>query len=151
MHQLEPFRENFGDDRIFVSSAARLLADRTTMMRDVFGFLGADPSFSSPQFERRWETSEGKGLGFSLAYRAAGKIKRPESPLLPRYLRWPVQLALRARVLNPKRAAPVMSRETTNELLELLADDMRAFRSWSGLPTDQLWSDASLKRLAAAS
>ncbi|MGI9085464.1 MAG: sulfotransferase family protein [Aeromicrobium sp.] len=49
-HQLEPFVEAYGLDRIFVMASEDLRDDRAAALKRVFTFLGIDPEFTSPKF-----------------------------------------------------------------------------------------------------
>jgi len=59
--QLEPYLEAFGAERIEIVGREELKFDRPATMRRAFDFLGVDPSFTSEQFEREWETGVAKG------------------------------------------------------------------------------------------
>jgi hypothetical protein len=94
--QLEAYLEAFEPERIAVVSREELLGDRARTMRRVFGFLGVDESFDSPQFEREWETGTAKGSGrFRIMDRA---VRLPglrtldrNFDRLPEPLRWRVE------------------------------------------------------------
>jgi hypothetical protein len=72
------------------------LRDRAATMRRAFGFLGIDETFTSPEFEREWETGAAKGGGrFRLMDRA---VRLPglrsldrNFDRLPERLRWRVE------------------------------------------------------------
>lgn len=59
--QLEPYLEAFGSDRILIVSREELGSDRDETVRRAFAFAGVDPGFTSPEFDREWETGSGKG------------------------------------------------------------------------------------------
>ena len=61
--QLEPYLDAFGAERVLVVSREELGRDRDATVRRVFEFAGVDPSFTSPDFDREWETGSGKGSG----------------------------------------------------------------------------------------
>ena len=94
--QLEPYLEEFGQERIEIVGREELKRDRPATMRRVFAFLGVDPGFSSEQFEREWETGTAKGGGrFRLMDRA---VRLPglravdrNFDRLPEPLRWLVE------------------------------------------------------------
>ncbi|HEX6115667.1 MAG TPA: sulfotransferase [Solirubrobacterales bacterium] len=69
--QAEPYLEHLGAERIAFVTREDLRDRREETMRRLFGFLGVDDGFSSPQFEREWETGSAKGSGgFRLMDRA---------------------------------------------------------------------------------
>lgn len=49
--QLEPFVETYGLDRILVLSSEQLRDERAQTLRQVFSFIGVDPTFTSPEFD----------------------------------------------------------------------------------------------------
>ena len=131
--QLRPFVEQFGQERILVESQERLLAEREATLRRIFGFLGVDPDFTSPEFEREWERTEGKGTAYQTASRLASRGVR-----LPRALRWPAQRLLRAapgsKIERPEPSPDV--RAHLERRLKPEADDLRRltgleFGAWS--------------------
>lgn len=95
-YQLEPYLEAYGPDRIAIVAREELLRKRAATMRLVYAFAGVDPAFSSPGFEREWETGAAKGSGgFRLMDRA---VRLPglraldrNFDRLPERLRWLVE------------------------------------------------------------
>jgi hypothetical protein len=95
-YQLEPYLEVLGPDAIAIASSEELRADRAGTMRRAYEFLGVDPSFLSPEFEREWETGTAKGSGsFRLMDRA---VRLPglraldrNFDRLPERMRWMVE------------------------------------------------------------
>jgi len=95
-YQLEPYLEAYGPDQIAVVAREELLRERAATMRLVYAFAGVDPAFSSPEFEREWETGAAKGSGgFRLMDRA---VRLPglraldrNFDRLPERLRWLVE------------------------------------------------------------
>jgi hypothetical protein len=69
--QAEPYLEHLGSERIAFVTREELRDRRAETMRNLFGFLGVEAGFTSPQFEREWETGSAKGGGgFRLMDRA---------------------------------------------------------------------------------
>ena len=69
--QAEPYIDHLGAERIAFVTREDLRHRREDTMRRMFGFLGVEEGFSSPQFEREWETGSAKGGGgFRLMDRA---------------------------------------------------------------------------------
>ena len=94
--QLEPYLAEFGPERILVVSREELGRERDATVRRVFEFAGVDPSFTSEQFDRQWETGSGKGTGgFRMMDRA---VRMPglraldrNFDRLPERMRWLVE------------------------------------------------------------
>ena len=94
--QLEPYLEAFPADSVAIVSSEELARERDATMRRVFAFLGVEEDFTSPQFDRRWETGSGKSAGsFRLMDRA---VRLPglraldrNFDRLPERLRWAVE------------------------------------------------------------
>jgi hypothetical protein len=95
-YQLEPYLDAFGAARIAIVSRKELLRERAATMRRVYELVGVDPGFSSPEFEREWETGAAKGSGgFRIMDRA---VRLPglraldrNFDRLPERLRWVVE------------------------------------------------------------
>jgi hypothetical protein len=94
--QAEPYIEHLGTDRIAFVTREELRDERAETMRRLFEFLGVDAGFTSPQFEREWETGSAKGGGgFRLMDRA---VRMPglraldrNFDRLPESMRWVVE------------------------------------------------------------
>jgi hypothetical protein len=94
--QLEPYLAAFDRERVLVISREELADERGATVRRVFEFAGVDPEFTSPEFDREWETGSGKGSGgFRLMDRA---VRLPglraldrNFDRLPERLRWVVE------------------------------------------------------------
>jgi hypothetical protein len=134
--QLEPYIEAFGEDRIELVSREELQLDRAATMRRVFGLLGVDEGFTSPQFEREWETGTAKGSSrFRLLDRAVrlpglrGVDRRFDR--LPESLRWAVE-----RVIHDPEAGeapkPELAPDLRQRLEELLRPDVERLESFAG-------------------
>jgi hypothetical protein len=94
--QLEPYLEAFGADRVLIVGREELGREREKTMRAVFEFAGVDPDFTSPEFQRQWETGSAKSKGgFRLMDRA---VRLPglraldrNFDRLPERMRWMVE------------------------------------------------------------
>jgi hypothetical protein len=134
--QLEPFLREFGAERIAIASSEDLKDDRGETMRRMFELCGIDPSFSSEQFEREWETGSAKaGGGFRLMDRA---VRLPglraldrNFDRLPESLRWLVE-----QFVHDPRAGeapkPKLPDELRRRLLGLVRDDVERLEQISG-------------------
>jgi Sulfotransferase domain len=94
--QLEPYLESFDADQVLVIGREELARERDATVRRVFEFAGVDPAFTSPEFDREWETGSGKSAGgFRLMDRA---VRLPglraldrNFDRLPERMRWLVE------------------------------------------------------------
>jgi hypothetical protein len=134
--QLEPYLERFARERIEIISREELKRDRAATLRRVFAFLGVDEGFSSPQFQREWETGTAKTSGrFRLMDRA---VRLPglraldrNFDHLPERLRWAVE-----RVVHDPDAGAVAKPELPADLrarlVELYRPDVERLEQWTG-------------------
>jgi hypothetical protein len=134
--QLEPYLERFERGRIEIVAQEDLKAEREATMRRLFGFLGVDTGFTSPQFSREWETGSGKGSGgFRLMDRA---VRLPglraldrRFDRLPESLRWLVE-----RVVHDPAAGegskPELSPELRAQLVSRFRDDVARLEEIAG-------------------
>ncbi|HYU61173.1 MAG TPA: sulfotransferase [Solirubrobacterales bacterium] len=134
--QLEPYLEHFDTDRIELVSREELKRDRASTMRRVFGFLGVDEGFSSPQFEREWETGTAKGSGrfrvMDRAVRLPGlRALDRNFDRLPEGLRWAVERL----VHDPDAGAapkPELPPDLRARLVDLYRPDVEQLERWAG-------------------
>lgn len=94
--QIEPYLERFPAERVEVVTQEELKRRRAETMRRLFGFLGVDEGFSSPQFSREWETGTGKRTGRFRAMDRAVRLPGLRAldrnfDRLPESLRWLVE------------------------------------------------------------
>jgi hypothetical protein len=134
--QLEPYLETFGVEAIELVSREELKRDRPRTMQGTFEFLGVDPSFTSDQFEREWETGVAKsGSRFRLMDRA---VRLPglraidrNFDRLPESLRW-----LAERLVHDPDAGevpkPQLSESLRERLVELFRDDVTRLEKLAG-------------------
>jgi hypothetical protein len=136
--QLEPYLEAFGRKRIELVSREELLRDRAGTMKRVFAICGVDQSFTSPQFEREWETGTAKGRGrfrvLDRAVRLPGlRALDRNFDRLPERLRWLVE-----RVVHDPSAGEVAKPEVPlplrDRLHELFGEDVSRLEELAGRP-----------------
>jgi hypothetical protein len=134
--QLDPYLESFGSERILVVSQEELHGDRDATVRRVFGFLGVDETFTSPEFDREWETGSAKSSGgFRLMDRA---VRLPglraldrNFDRLPERLRWRVERIVHDPDAGPG-AKPQLSEELRAELTEGFRPDVERLEDITG-------------------
>jgi hypothetical protein len=104
-----------------VVSREELARERDATVRRAFAHAGVDPAFTSPEFDREWETGSGKGSGgFRIMDRA---VRMPglraldrNFDRLPERLRWLVE-----RVVHDPDSGEAPKPELEAELRERLA------------------------------
>jgi hypothetical protein len=134
--QLDPYLEAFGAERIEIVSREELGDEREETMRRLFAFLGVDPEFTSPEFEREWETGGAKSGGrFRLMDRA---VRLPglraldrNFDRLPERLRWRVE-----RIVHDPESGPAPKPELPGgmraRLVDLFRDDVSRLEQMAG-------------------
>src|SRR5687768_6104665 len=123
--QLEPYLDAFQADRVLVVSREELARERDATVRRVFAHAGVDPDFTSPEFDREWETGSGKGSGgFRLMDRA---VRMPglraldrNFDRLPERMRWMVE-----RMVHDPGSGEAEKPEIDPELRSRLAGTFR--------------------------
>jgi hypothetical protein len=129
--QLEPFLEYYPAESILVASAEELAARRVETMRQVFGFLGVDEGFTSPEFERRWETSQGKNTKFELLLRTRHWPLIRGTHRLPRNARWLLE-RIKYSTAGGRVERPTLDNGLREELIAELREDSAALRTFTG-------------------
>ena len=134
--QLEPYLEAFDRDRVLIVSREELGEDRDETVRRVFAFAGVDPGFTSPEFDREWETGSGKGSGgFRVMDRA---VRLPGLRALDRnFDRLPERHALAGRAPGPRprlgrSAKPELDAELRERLAALFRPDVAKLEELAG-------------------
>jgi hypothetical protein len=130
---LEPYLGLFPRERIHVVEAERLDDRRAETMREAFAFLGLDPGFSSPTFERRWNVTARQGLRF----RALTKLRERRAwtavaKQVPQRALWLAERATSRRepAGEPERLIP------PGRFVDSLREDATRFRELTGLELD---------------
>ena len=124
--QVMPYLDAFGPGAVKVVANEDLAGERESTVRGVFEFCGVDPAFTSPQFERQWETGSaraGERGGFRLMDRA---VRLPglraldrNFDRLPESLRWLVE-----RLVHDPGAGPAAKPQLPQGVRERLAEEL---------------------------
>jgi hypothetical protein len=131
--QLKPFLRLTPRDRILVDTQENLLRDREATLRRIFRFLNVDDSFTSPEFERKWQQTEGMGGVYSVAAPAMARLPKGGGSL-PRSLRWPVTRLLRSRLVSGRKPSkPAYDHNLRELVVRRLKGDVEEFRQLTGL------------------
>lgn len=126
-YQLDRFRAHFDDELFLVLELEHLSQSPREVLPQVFAFLGVDPGFQHPDFDKVHHSSASKG--------------RPPD-WMKRMRRWPGGKALRS-VVGPFFERPIERPRLSDELRRRLEDvfrpDVERLRRWSGQPLST-WS-----------
>jgi hypothetical protein len=141
-YQLEPFLDRFGPKRIEVVTREELKGDRPATMARVFAFLEVDPTFTSEQFEREWETGTAKGGArfriMDQAVRLPGlRALDRNFDRLPESLRWLVERIVHDPATG-EVAKPEVPPQLRVQLSALLSDDVDQLAQLTGRRFDWL-------------
>jgi hypothetical protein len=129
--QLQPFLEHYPSDSIMVVSAEELAGRRRETMRRVFGFLGVDAAFDSPQFDRLWETSQGKNSKFRLLLRTRDWPVVRNSHRLSRNARWLLE-RIKYSTIGGRVERPALDPVLRRDLEDRVRQDAARLRAFSG-------------------
>jgi len=131
--QLEPYLEAFGLDRVLVASREELGRDRDATLRRAFEFCGVEPGFTSPEFDRQWETGSGKGAG---GYRLMDRAVRMPGlraldrnfDRLPERMRWLVERFVHDPE-SGEAAKPALEPELRERLAKIFRPDVERLQA----------------------
>jgi hypothetical protein len=122
--QLERYLEHFDPSQILITTQEDLNVRRRETLARVFAFLGVDAAFDSPQFEREWETGQGKGRRFSVLDRLARlpgmRVFDKSYDHLPENVLWLIE-----RIAYSPRGGAIEKPEISEELREQLRQTFR--------------------------
>ena len=130
--RLAPYLERFPRDRLHIVEAERLDAHRDEALSEVFAFLGVDPDFRTPGFDRRWnETTTHRGL----RWRAISRLRAQPwwehvATRVPRRALWLAQRVTTSGPLADSKPAP--SPALSPAFLDELREDAERFRALCG-------------------
>jgi hypothetical protein len=134
--QLEQYLEHFEADQILVVTTDELRDDRAGTMRTVFEFVGVDPTFSSPQFEKILYAGAEKRRMSRLSYGLLGLANGVRRSRLRPYLS--PRLMAPIRGLNARTARPIdppqLDPALRSELAHYLRPEVEWLRVFTGKP-----------------
>lgn len=123
--QLERWIDAFGPDRILVLDSDGLRYDRTATVQRVLGFVGADASFSSPE----WEADHNTATQHRAPRRGLGRLGGVGERL--------TRLPGLEQVLTREIPTPVPTPEQRARLAALLTPEVARLRELTGLDTSK--------------
>jgi len=129
--QLQQFLNHFPRESIMILDQADFRKDRSETLRRVFEFVGADPEFSHPGFERERHATSRKTRATKLAVRMERASKSKWGRVVPPK----VWFALDERLPMKKPIErPDVGSALTDEALRALRDDAERLRELAGRP-----------------
>jgi hypothetical protein len=129
--QLENYLRVFPPERILVVDQAELLADRDAVLREVFSFVGAEPAFTSPQFEAELlKTSERRRypVGYN---RLVRRVVAPSLRRLPATTRRSLRRRVEKRLFPPLPEA-TLDEDSRARLESLYGGEIERLRALTG-------------------
>lgn len=136
--QLSQYLEHYPKERVLVIESERLRADRVSVLRKIFAFLGVDQNVEASAFEEEYHTTSGKlkpGVSAFLQETRVGRfLTSAGKALLPTALREQGLAMFRSDVERPTLSEA--TRERVRGYLQKDADRLRAltekdFDAWS--------------------
>jgi hypothetical protein len=128
--QLDRFLRLFEPGKILVLDAADLLRHREHALRETFEFLGVDPMFKSPEFERTYNTGDAKvrynALGWWMVQHGILTTRRRPSRRGP--------LVRPLRQLLSKPIDTTLSASTREFLVAVFCPEVSRLRELTGKP-----------------
>ena len=118
--QLQQFRRHFADECFYLIEFEQLANSPRAVLRGVFEFLGVDPDFDHPDFDKVHHASSVKG--------------KPPG-WMSNMSRWPAGKALRSLIgplFESEIEKPVPSDSQRERLESVLGPDVARLRAWSG-------------------
>lgn len=129
--QLSQYLEHYPEEDVLVIESERLRANRKSVLREVFSFLGVDPAVEASAFEEEYHTTSGKlkpGVSTFLQETRVGRfLTSTAKAFLPR--------ALRERGLSVFRSdvkRPTLSKSTRERVRAYLQNDVDQLRALTG-------------------
>jgi len=129
--QLCQFLEFYPLSRILVLTTEELRGRRAETLRRVFEFLGVDPSFSSPRFERMRHRSELKRRKTAAGRRLEALLRGALLDRLRPDWRWHVDRLLFYTLSRPVER-PRLDEDLRRRLVERLTPDVERLRALTG-------------------
>ena len=133
--QLRRYLEHFDREQVLILTQEELNAERRVTLARAFEFLGVDPGFDSPQFDREWETGQGKGRRFSVLDRLARlpgmRVFDKSYDHLPEGVLWMIERI----AYSPRGGAaekPAISDELRARLRETFRPDVAQLEEFAG-------------------
>lgn len=134
--QLEKYLEHFDRTRVLVITSKELREDRNATMKTVFGYLGVDTSFSTPEFANILYTGDEKRRKTRIGYALTRTVEQVGRSRIRPYLS--PRLAKPVHAFNTLTGRRISRPELTGALRQEIADflrpDVARLREFTGKP-----------------
>jgi Sulfotransferase domain len=130
--QLEQYLARFSSEQILVVDADDLRASRVKTLARIFAFLGVDPSFSSPEFDRTHNAATGRVRPNLAGEAVLTTLDRVVGPALAKGVRERAPRVLK-RPFRYESPTPALPGEVRAKLEDELRDDVSRLRAHTGL------------------
>jgi len=129
--QLEQYLPFYPRERILVLQTEEFYEHRLPTMRAVFEFLGVDPNFTSPKFNRLLNEGRMKRRKTELGTRLSNMLLKRRLHSLPPRVQSRINELLFYPFTTPV-SRPTMDEETRQRLIACLEEDIRQLREFTG-------------------
>jgi hypothetical protein len=129
--QLERYLRCFPEERILVVDQAELLANRRPTLRQIFGFLSVDETFTCRQFDEELYRSEGRRVYPRGYERFVGLVVAPSVQWIPSRVRRGARRAAE-RVLWSPLETPTLDETLRKRLAALYSGEVERLRALTG-------------------
>jgi len=130
--QLEQYLARFPAEQILVVDADELGASRAEVLARIFAFVGVDPTFSSPEFERTHNAATGRVQPNRAGEAMLTVLDRALGPAWAKAVRRRTPQGLKA-AFRHEAPRPVLPDEVRAKLEDELRDDVAKLRAHTGL------------------
>jgi hypothetical protein len=130
--QIDQYLRYFSPSQLLVVDHHELKARRPETLTAVFEFLGVDPTFHSPVFEREWNRAEEKYALTERGERVWNGLVAPAVGRLPDRARQRARPLARRLLRGRKVSTPAVQPELRERLAELLQPEVDRLRSFTG-------------------
>jgi hypothetical protein len=137
--QLAQYLRFFRPDQLLVVDQHELRIRRDETLAEVFGFLGVDEGFRSPEFALERNIRADKSEPRRVTTQLWDTILWPASRLVPRRVRDAIREPANRLLFRPIDETPVITAALHERLSELFAPEMARLREFTGKPFSS-WS-----------
>ena len=130
--QLERYLDCFGAEQILVVDQHDLRTDRRATLREVFEFLGVDPDFHSPAFDRELNSRSEKHALTRVGDPVWNHVLGPAVRRLPERVQHPVRKHTIRALSRKITYEPVIDADVRPRLEERLRDEADRLRALTG-------------------
>jgi hypothetical protein len=130
--QVQRYREVFPPEQMLIIDQDKLRRERLATLRRVFAFLGVDPDFEAPAFDRNENTRTDKRALTSFGLPLWNRVLGPAVKRLPEPAQRPVRRRLVRALSRPIPDPPPLTERERSKLVAVLQDEVDALREDTG-------------------